>query len=91
LWIHRSIAKALDAKDAADMRSGFTIEYFNKRGVHTFSEGKQELAIANDLHKKADSLEETGFTRFATAIRELARNYERDAERETRHDPFEDR
>ena len=90
LWIHCSVADALNAKDATEMRSGFTCELFNMRGVHGFSAGKEELDIAAGYHKKADALEEKGYHRFATAIRELAKGYEQDAERESRRDPFED-
>lgn len=90
LWIHRSIAEALNAKDASELRSGFTCELFNMRGVHGFSAGKEELEIASRYHGRANSLEEEGFVRFATAMRDLAKGYERDAERESKHDPFED-
>ena len=59
-------------------------------GVHGFSAGKEELEIAGRYHKQADALEEKGYHRFATAIRELAKGYERDAERESKRDPLED-
>jgi hypothetical protein len=84
------MAEALNAKDADVVRSGFTCELFNMRGVHGFSAGKEELEIAARYHKQADALEEKGYHRFATAIRELAKSYERDAERESKRDPFED-
>jgi hypothetical protein len=90
LWIHRTIAEALNAKDAKEMRSGFTGELFNMRGVHGFSAGKEELEISGRYRKQAEALEEKGFHRFATAMRELAKRYERDAERESKRDPFED-
>ena len=90
LWIHRSIAQALNAKDAAEMRSGFTCELFNMRGVHGYTAGKEELEIAGRYHKQADALDERGYNRFATAMRELARGYERDAQREASRELFED-
>jgi len=34
LWIHKAIAKVLNDKDAEVIRSGFTMELFNQRGVH---------------------------------------------------------
>jgi hypothetical protein len=34
LWIHHSAATALNAKDAEDMRKGFSTELYNSRGVH---------------------------------------------------------
>jgi hypothetical protein len=88
LWIHRAVADALNEKDAGDMRSGFTMKLFNLRGVHGFSAGKEELKFAEAYHKKAEALEENGYQRFATAMRELAKGYERDAEREVQRNPY---
>ena len=81
LWIHHVVAEALNAKDADEMRSGFTMEFFNQRGVHGFSAGEEEKKLAAGFNAKADALEEKGYQRIATAVRELAKNYERDAER----------
>jgi hypothetical protein len=88
LWVHRSVAEALNDKDANEMRSGFTMKLFNLRGVHGFSGGKEELAIAEGYHQKAEALEESGYHRIATAMRELAKGYERDAERESQRNPY---
>jgi len=90
LWIDRSIAEELNARDAAEMRSGFTCELFNMRGTHGFSAGKEEREIAGAFFKKAEALEENGYARIATAVRDLGKQYERDAEREEKSDPFED-
>jgi hypothetical protein len=87
LWIHHTVADALNGKDAGDMRSGFTVKLFNLRGVHGFSAGKEELELAEGYHMKAEALEENGYQRFATAMRELAKGYERDAEREAQRNP----
>jgi hypothetical protein len=91
LWIHRSIAEALNAKDAGEMRSGYTCELFNMRGAQFSSRtGQEELGIAAEYREKADSLEQKGFHRIATAIRELAESYERDAAREASRDRDDD-
>lgn len=90
LWIHRAVANALNAKDAGEMRSGFTCALFNLRGVYNFTAGKEELEIAGRYNKQAEALEAAGFHRFATAMRDLAKSYERDAERESKRDLFED-
>ncbi|MFA5094073.1 MAG: hypothetical protein WC512_02385, partial [Candidatus Omnitrophota bacterium] len=90
LWIHRSIAEILNNKDADRMRSGFTMELFNMRGVHGFSAGKEEREIAARNREKAEALEHQGYHRFATAIREFAESYEREADRESKRDPYED-
>ncbi len=52
LWVHSAVADALNEKDAGDMRSGFTMKLFNLRGVHGFSAGKEELAIADGYRQK---------------------------------------
>jgi len=88
LWIHPVVAEALNAKDAKPMRSGFTTELYNQRGVHGFSAGREERELSRINRKKAEALENKGYSRFATAMRELAENYERDAEREASRDPY---
>jgi hypothetical protein len=89
LWIHPAAAKALNARDANDMRAGFTCELFNVRGAHWGDEGKSEHKLAEVYHGRADALEERGLHRIATAIRELAVSYEKDAERFAARDPFD--
>lgn len=89
LWIHHIAAQTLNAKDAKDMRSGFTTELFNQRGTYGYTAGKAELELAKINHEKADALEAKGYSRFATAMREFAKSYEREAQREASSDPFE--
>jgi hypothetical protein len=89
LWIHHSVAEALNNKDAEVMRSGFTRELYNGRGIFTPSGGKEELEIAAGYHQKADALEQRGYQRFAAAIREFAKSYERDAKQDVMKDIFE--
>lgn len=90
LWIHHSVAEILNNKDADAIRSGFVIERFNMRGVHGFTAGKAEREIAARSRKQAEELEHHKYHRFAKAMREFAERYERDAERESKRDPFED-
>lgn len=90
LWIHPSVAEILNDKDAAKMRSGFTIKLFNMRGVHGFTVGKEERKIAARGREQTEALERHGYHRFATAMRKFAESYEREAEREATIDPFED-
>lgn len=91
LWIHKSIAAALDSKDVQEMRRAFTTGLFNKRGVHGFSHGEEERQIAADYRQKAKALTDNGFHRFADVVRGLAKGYEQDAERESGRDIFDDR
>ena len=90
LWIHRAVAAALNERDAGKMRSGFTIELYNQRGVHGFTAGREERELAQLNREKAEALETAGYSRFATAMREFARGYERDAERDAQRSPFEE-
>lgn len=89
LWLHRAAAEVLNASDAEEMRRGFSCELFNQRGVHSWTAGREELEIAKDYHKKADALDEQGFFRIASSVRELAKSYERDAQRQSAEDPFD--
>jgi hypothetical protein len=90
LWIHSSVASALNARDAESMRSGFTIELFNQRGVHTFTAGKEERELARLNREKAQALEEKGYSRFAASMRKFAESYERQAKSESERSPFEE-
>ena len=90
LWIHKTVAEALNAKSADAIRSGFTTELFNMRGVHGFTAGKDELELAAKYRQRADDIEAAGFHRVATAVRELAVWYERQAASEAAKSPFDD-
>jgi hypothetical protein len=90
LWINKAVAAALNFRDTGEMRSGFTTQLFNDRGVHGFTHGQEERKLASDNRKRAEALDSKGYTRFATAMREFAEQYERDSEREAKRDPFED-
>lgn len=90
LWIHSAVAETLNSRDTRVMRSGFTTQLFNNRGVHGFTHGQEERMLANKNRAKAEALDSKGYTRFATAMREFAEQYERDAEREAKRNPLED-
>lgn len=90
LWIHEAVATVLNYRDTGEMRSGFTTELFNQRGVHGFTHGREERELAKQNREKAEALDAKGFTRFATAMREFAEQYNRQAEREEKRDPFEE-
>lgn len=82
LWINRAVAGALNDRDAAAMREGFCIGKFNSRGAHSIDPtGKPEKELSKELKDKAEKIENAGFYRFATSLRDLANQYERDAER----------
>ncbi|MEO8613616.1 MAG: hypothetical protein ABI600_00625 [Luteolibacter sp.] len=87
---HLAVAKCLDAPEHEHMRRGLTTELFNSRGVHGFSGGKEELELAKSYRLRADQYDLAKFTRIATSLRGLAEGYERDAERESKRDPYSD-
>lgn len=89
LWLHRSVAKALNEPDAGDMRNGFRTELYNSRGVHSWTAGKEERELAAKYRKQAEDMEGAGFHRFATTLREFATSYEREADFNANRDPFE--
>ena len=80
LWIHRFVAEALNAKDAGDMREGFRSALFNSGGVHWVDpKGGPERELAAKYSEQADDLENMGFQRVATTVRQLAESYTRQA------------
>ena len=82
LWIHRSVAKALNDRDVEAMREGFSIGISNSRGFYVVDgTGKEERELATTYRQKADEIENEGYHRLATTIRRLAEHYDREAER----------
>ena len=91
LWIHRSAAAVLNAKDAGDMREGFSTELFNSRGAHWVDPtGSAERRLASQIKTRADAVEHAGYHRLATTLREVATSYEADAVRIASEEQFED-
>jgi len=81
LWIHRSAAEILNARDASDARDGFRTALFNSRGAHWVDpEGAPEREIAKKYRAQADAAETAGFQRLAATLRELATSYVRQAD-----------
>jgi len=82
LWIHRSVAEVLNAKDTKDLREGFRSELYNSRGVHFVDRtGKEERGLASKYHGQAEEIENAGYPRIAKMLRELAEEYEFEARR----------
>lgn len=91
LWLHRSAAEVLNAKDAEDLRLGFHTEIINSRGVHWVDpEGKPERELANSWREKADQVELAGYPRLAFTLREVADGYDREAASIVARERFED-
>lgn len=82
LWIHRSVAQALNDRDADKMRSGFRTATYNARGAHWVDPtGKTEKELAEQFRRKAEDMENAGFHRFAETLRELEKFYYGEAQR----------
>ena len=90
LWIHKVVADILDARDADKIRSEFTLTLFNRRGMHTFTYGREERELAKQNQEKAEALDTEGFTRFATAMREFAEQYTKEARAEEKRDIYDE-
>ena len=82
LWINGTVAEALNARDAEDMRDGYRTGVYNSRGVHCVDPtGKPERELAEQFRQKAEDVENAGFQRLAVTLRGLAEGYDREAER----------
>ncbi|WP_027410456.1 hypothetical protein [Anoxybacteroides tepidamans] len=82
LWLHRTVAEALNSKEGEDLRKGFCMQLLNSRGVYWVDPtGKEERELAANYRHKADSIENAGYYRLAADLRKLAEFYEQEAER----------
>lgn len=82
LWIDKTVAAALDNLDTNEMRTGFKIKTYNSRGVHTIDpDGRTEKELAALFHDKAEQVENCGFPRLSSTLRDIAKNYELEAKR----------
>jgi hypothetical protein len=82
LWINRTVAEALNDRDAENMRDGFRTGIYNSRGFHWVDPtGKPEREMAEQFRQKAEDVENAGFQRLAVMLRGLADSYDREAER----------
>lgn len=91
LWLHHSVAAVLNARDAEDIRTGFRMEVFNSRGVFWVDpEAREERNLANNYRTKADEVEARGYHRLTASLREVAKSYEREAEKRRSNSPYDD-
>lgn len=90
LWINRTVARALDDKDAAKMRSGFLRGRISLRGAYWGTGGEEERKIAADYRSKAEALDGNGYPRLAGTVRDLATSFEREARRSAYEEQLDD-
>lgn len=82
LWINRTAAEVLNAKDAATIRDGFVTEILNSRGMHFVDpNGKAEMELSEKYIKQAVDAENAGYHRLALSLRQLAGWYVNEANR----------
>lgn len=82
LWIHTSVAEALNRRNLDRLRVGYSNGVYNSRGVHWVDPtGKPEKDLADKYRQYAEGIDTKGFQRFATTLRGIAESYDREAER----------
>jgi hypothetical protein len=82
IWIHPVIAKAMNSRERSSLRDGYSTGIYNSRGIHAVDpEAKPEKALAEKYRQRADQIENAGYQRLATTLRDIADSYDRDAER----------
>lgn len=82
LWIHSTIADAMNQKARGKLREGYRIGRFNSRGAHWVDpEAKPEMQLVEKCKTQADQVENEGYHRLALTLRDLAHSYEQDAKR----------
>ena len=78
LWMHPVIAQALNHRDRANLREGYSSGVHISRGIHTIDpEGKPERELAEKYRQRADQIENVGYQRLATTLRGVADSYDR--------------
>jgi hypothetical protein len=82
LFIARDIAAILNEPSNEELRISYRTQLYNSRGIHRVDPtGAAERQLAQLHRRNAESVEDQGFHRFATALRELASTYDREADR----------
>ncbi|MGB2784815.1 hypothetical protein [Psychrobacter sp.] len=89
LWIHPEIAHVLNQKNNQNMRDGYRTALYNSRGAHPVDpEAKPEKALAEKYHQQAELVENAGYHRLATTLRDIAETYKNEADRIISSDGF---
>lgn len=84
LWLHGGVAAVLNHREAQDLRDGFCTELFNSRGAFWGSGGREEKELADKFRRKAEEVESQGYHRLSSALKGVAKSYDRFAERQAR-------
>jgi hypothetical protein len=91
LWLHRAVAEELNAGDADDLRTGFRVALLNSRGVYWVDpKGTEERSLARKYRQQAGQIELAGYQRLAATLRQLATEYDDEAERVSSDNELDD-
>ncbi len=91
LWIHRTVAKALNDEKAEVMRHSYSLAVCNSRGIHVVEgTGVQEKELAESFRKKAELLESEEFYHLAETFQFVSRWYAQESDDAIRRDDLED-
>lgn len=75
------IMAELNSADNEELRRGFRLGVINQRGAHWVDpEGKAERKLAATYQKRADAVEQLGYSRFADLLRSISAGYLAEAE-----------
>lgn len=87
-WLQKmpELAAALDSDRSDRMRTAFSIQVRNNRGVFSPTGGREEDALAGRYDDEAIRADGQGWFRIAAVLREIAEEYRRDAEQQRRDD-----
>jgi hypothetical protein len=82
LWINENVAGLMNEKDADIIRRGYGLEALNSRGVYYVDPtGKPEYQLSEFWGNRASDIENKGYIRFASTLKEIAHSYENEAKR----------
>ncbi|MDU0398601.1 hypothetical protein [Lactococcus lactis] len=83
LFIHKSVARVLELYDNQKIRTGYNIGILNNLGVQTMdSTGETNHNRFITWNNRLNEVEKAGFINFAGTLRELAEDFEMDAQRD---------
>ncbi len=76
----KAIMEELNENENKELRRGYYLGIINQRGMHFIDpEGKSELQLSNDYRNRADIVEAKGYGRYAATLRDIAKQYRKEA------------